>query len=86
MLAGALTSTPTLVGAQDAVSSGVARIPGSLSPQDVIKNISVAYSLTYLFGMGGLSLYCSVYSGNFLKLTLLPKQKSDAHASLRKKP
>lgn len=54
MLAGALTSTPTLVGAQDAVSSGLAVLPEGVQSQDVIKNISVAYSLTYLFGMGGL--------------------------------
>ncbi|MFP4098250.1 MAG: aspartate:alanine exchanger family transporter [Alphaproteobacteria bacterium] len=54
MLAGALTSTPTLVGAQDAVSNGIASLPENLSAEDVIKNISVAYSLTYLFGVGGL--------------------------------
>ncbi len=54
MLAGSLTSTPTLVGAQDAVTSGVASLPEGIDPDDVIKNISVAYSLTYLFGIAGL--------------------------------
>lgn len=54
MLAGALTSTPTLVGAQDSVNSGLAVMSESISPQDAIQNISVAYSLTYLFGVGGL--------------------------------
>ena len=56
MLAGALTSTPTLVGAQDAVSGGLVTLPDKISAGDVIKNISVAYSLTYLFGVGGLML------------------------------
>ncbi len=54
MLAGSLTSTPTLVGAQDAVTSGLVNLPDGFSQEDAIKNISVAYSLTYLFGIGGL--------------------------------
>ena len=54
MLAGSLTSTPTLVGAQDAVSGGIASLPEGVNPDEVIKNISVAYSLTYLFGIAGL--------------------------------
>tara|TARA_R110001592_G_scaffold29350_5_gene106530 strand:- start:1959 stop:3623 length:1665 start_codon:yes stop_codon:yes gene_type:complete len=54
MLAGSLTSTPTLVGAQDAVRGGLVPMPNDISAEQVIKNISVAYSLTYLFGIGGL--------------------------------
>ncbi len=54
MLAGSLTSTPTLVGAQDAVNGGLAVLPEGTHAEDVIQNISVAYSLTYLFGIGGL--------------------------------
>lgn len=56
MLAGSLTSTPTLVGAQDAILSGMVTIPDTMAKEDVIKNVSVAYSLTYLFGVGGLML------------------------------
>jgi putative transport protein len=57
ILAGALTSTPTLVGAQDAVNSGIAALPNGISKENAIQNISVAYSLTYLFGMGGLMIF-----------------------------
>lgn len=56
MLAGSLTSTPTLVGAQDAVRGGLVIMANGVSEEQAIKNISVAYSLTYLFGIGGLML------------------------------
>ena len=50
MLAGGLTSTPTLVGAQDAVNSGLAHIPEGMSAEAVLSNISVGYALTYMVG------------------------------------
>jgi len=50
LLAGSLTSTPTLVGAQDAVTSGLAHIPEGMTPKEVLNNISVGYALTYLVG------------------------------------
>lgn len=74
MLAGALTSTPTLIGAQDAVSNGLAILPHGLSAQDVIKNISVAYSLTYLFGVGGL-LFTIKYIPIIFKIDLVAEAK-----------
>ena len=55
MLAGALTSTPTLVAAQDALAQGV-QLPPGMSADEVLANISSAYALTYVFGMGGLVL------------------------------
>jgi putative transport protein len=54
MLAGALTSTPTLAGAQDAVSSGLATLPEGMSAEEVIRNTSVGYAITYLFGTVGM--------------------------------
>ena len=54
-LAGGLTSTPTLVAAQDALAQG-AVVPSGMSHDDVLANISSAYALTYVFGMGGLVL------------------------------
>ncbi len=54
-LAGGLTSTPTLVAAQDALAQGVA-VPAGMSNDAVLANISSAYALTYVFGMGGLVL------------------------------
>jgi putative transport protein len=50
LMAGALTSTPTLAAAQDAVQSGLALIEDGLSPDQVIENIGVGYALTYLVG------------------------------------
>jgi putative transport protein len=52
-LAGALTSTPTLVAAQDALAQGVA-LPEGMTQSGVLANISSAYAITYVFGMGGL--------------------------------
>ena len=50
LLAGALTSTPTLVGAVDAVRSGFAHIPEGVTAEQVIDNISIGCALTYLVG------------------------------------
>jgi len=50
LLAGALTSTPTLAGAQDAVQSGLALIPPGMSEQKILENVGVGYALTYLIG------------------------------------
>jgi putative transport protein len=50
LLAGGLTSTPTLAGAQDAVQSGLALIPGDTTEARVMENIGVGYALTYLVG------------------------------------
>ncbi len=74
MLAGALTSTPTLIGAQDAVSNGTAVLTQGLSEEDVIKNIGVAYSLTYLFGTGGVLLIIK-YLPIIFKIDLIAEAK-----------
>ncbi len=56
MLAGALTSTPTLAGAQDAVRSGLATLPEAVSRAKALENISVGYAITYVFGTLGIIL------------------------------
>jgi putative transport protein len=56
LLGGALTTTPTLAAAQDAVKSGIASVPDGYSAGEVIANIGAAYALTYLFGLIGLIL------------------------------
>lgn len=53
MLAGALTSTPTLAAAQDAVASGMAQT-GGVSHEQLLSDLSVGYAITYIFGMVGL--------------------------------
>jgi putative transport protein len=50
LLAGALTSTPTLAGAQDAIQSGLALIPAGMDEQKILENVGVGYALTYLIG------------------------------------
>ncbi|KOO10935.1 transporter, partial [Vibrio xuii] len=51
MMAGALTSTPVLVGAQDAISSGLTTIPRNMDFALVIENLSVGYAMAYLVGL-----------------------------------
>lgn len=57
MLAGALTSTPTLAGANDAITSGLANLPAGMTPEVAISNISVAYAITYIFGTLGMIIF-----------------------------
>ncbi len=49
LMAGSLTSTPTLAAAQDAVNSGLAGGDAEMRKQ-IIENIGVGYALTYLVG------------------------------------
>ncbi|PCJ99730.1 MAG: transporter [Zetaproteobacteria bacterium] len=79
MLAGSLTSTPTLVGAQDAVTSGLVILPEGVSSEEIIQNISVAYSLTYLFGIGGL-MFVIKYIPVLFRVDLVEEAKKIAPA------
>ena len=65
LLAGALTSTPTLAGAQDAVTSGLARLPEGMSAAQATGNISVAYAITYIFGTAGLIVFIKFFPKMF---------------------
>jgi putative transport protein len=56
MLAGALTSTPTLAGAQDAVRSGLASLPPGVDVDAVLQQISVGYAMAYVVGTVSLIL------------------------------
>lgn len=72
VMAGALTATPVLVGAQDALSSGLATLPRNLNMESVLQNLSVGYALAYLVGLISMILFAK----------LLPKlQKQDLHDS-----
>lgn len=59
LLAGALTSTPTLVAAQDAVRDGAARLPAGFAPEAALQNLAAAYAITYVVGMFGLLIVVS---------------------------
>lgn len=54
LLAGGLTSSPTLAAAQDAVRDSSLALPATFSNQQVISNIASAYAITYIFGLTGL--------------------------------
>lgn len=56
LLGGAMTTTPTLAAAQDAIVSGVAPVPEGFSAEEIVANIGAGYALTYLFGLIGLIL------------------------------
>ena len=54
LLAGALTSTPTLAGAKDALNSSLLELPAGMDAAAAAENIGVAYAITYIFGTIGL--------------------------------
>jgi putative transport protein len=54
LLAGGLTSSPTLAAAQDAVNAGSIPPFEGWSNDQIIDNISMGYAVTYIFGLVGL--------------------------------
>jgi putative transport protein len=56
LMGGAMTTTPTLAAAQDAVRSGIFEVPAAMTADEVLNNIGAGYALTYLFGLIGLIL------------------------------
>ena len=54
VLAGALTTTPTLAAAEDAIRSGTILPPEGFSKEMMLSNIMTGYAITYLFGLIGL--------------------------------
>lgn len=54
LLAGGLTSSPTLAAAQDAVYSAGHVYPNGLDAESIVDNIAMGYALTYIFGLVGL--------------------------------
>ena len=54
LLAGGLTSSPTLAAAQEAVHAGSVRLADGWSQDQVIDNIAMGYAVTYIFGLVGL--------------------------------
>ncbi len=54
LLGGALTTTPTLAAAQEALRAGNVIPPDGFSVERAIDNVGAAYAITYLFGVVGL--------------------------------
>ncbi len=82
VLAGGLTSTPTLAAAQDAVTSGLAKIPEGFDAEMVLSNIAVGYAVTYMFGLIGLIVFLQMLP-KFMKIDL-PREAKAASAGMGK--
>ena len=54
LLAGGLTSSPTLAAAQEGVRNGNVLLPAGVSAGQAIDNIVTGYAITYIFGLAGL--------------------------------
>jgi putative transport protein len=80
VLGGALTSTPTLAGAQDAINSGAAILPVGMTIEQALENVTVGYALTYVFGTAGLILLV-----NYLPRMLGVDLKKEARKLAREK-
>lgn len=74
LLAGGLTSSPTLAAAQDAVNSGSVSIAEGWTKDQIIDNIAMGYAVTYIFGLVGLIIMMK-YMPKFLKLDLVKESK-----------
>jgi len=51
LLAGAMTTTPTLAAAQEAVRSGLVELPSGTSADQVLSTIASSYAITYIVGL-----------------------------------
>jgi putative transport protein len=86
VLGGALTSTPTLAGAQDAINSGAAILPDGMTAARALENVTVGYALTYVFGTAGLILLVN-YLPRMLGVDLKKEAKQLARDKrIREKP
>jgi putative transport protein len=54
LLAGGLTSSPTLAAAQEAVRDGTIAPPEGWTADQMVGNIATGYAITYIFGLAGL--------------------------------
>lgn len=67
--AGALTSTPTLAGAQDAIASGLATLPEGVTASQAQQNVGVGYAITYIVGTAGGLLVIGIVIGYLSSLS-----------------
>jgi putative transport protein len=60
LLAGGLTTSPTLAAAQEALRAGQVPVPDGVTADEAITNVTTSYAITYLFGLVGLILIIRV--------------------------
>ncbi|MFW2368453.1 MAG: aspartate:alanine exchanger family transporter [Desulforhopalus sp.] len=63
LLAGGLTSSPTLAAAQEAIRSGQVSPPSGMTPDEMIGNVATGYAITYIFGLAGLIAIIKILPG-----------------------
>jgi len=63
LLAGGLTSSPTLAAAQEAIRSGQVSPPAGITPDEMIGNVATGYAITYIFGLAGLIAIIKILPG-----------------------
>ena len=87
LLAGALTSTPTLAAADAAVLDDSYAPPSGISVERVRSNITTAYAITYIFGLVGLILIIRLLPGMLgIDLATEATKLEQAEASARPQP
>jgi putative transport protein len=75
LLAGGLTSSPTLAAAQEAIRAGSVTPPEGWSADAVIGNITTGYAITYIFGLAGLIAIIKLLPG-FLGIDLAKEARA----------
>jgi putative transport protein len=63
LLAGGLTSSPTLAAAQEALRSGTMKPPAGWTVEQMVGNVTTGYAITYIFGLAGLITIIKVLPG-----------------------
>jgi len=63
LLAGGLTSSPTLAAAQEALRGGTMKPPAGWTVEQMIGNVTTGYAITYIFGLAGLITIIKVLPG-----------------------
>ena len=63
LLAGGMTSSPTLAAAQEAVRAGQVPLPDGMAAPEALTNVTTAYAITYIFGLVGLILIIRTLPG-----------------------
>jgi putative transport protein len=74
LLAGGLTSSPTLAAAQDAVNSGTVSIAEGWTKDQIIDNVAMGYAVTYIFGLVGLIMVMK-YMPKMLNIDLVQESR-----------
>lgn len=81
IIAGAMTNTPTLGAAEQAVTGGAVALAAGVTQKVAINNITVAYAITYLFGTVGLIVFLKVLPRLFGYNLAEEAKKFEAHLS-----